>query len=110
MVRVWVPRFHNRREEASMDNPSRDRYATVFPVPTVDELERLVVYILFDVDPYIQPVPEVSGIRQRFQQPSQRVWSVICDNGDLDSRDVPIYTCQNRLRTGPFVRTHFVTP
>lgn len=93
-----------------MDNPSRDRYATVFPVPAVNQLERLVVHILFNVDPYIQCVPEVSRIRQRFQQSSQGVWSVVCDDGDLDSRDVPIYTCQNRPNTRPFVRAHFVIP
>lgn len=92
-----------------MDNSSCDRYATVFPAPAVNELERLVVHILFNVDPYIQFVSEVSRIRQRFQQPSQGVWSVICDDGDLDSRGVPIFIYQDRPNR-PFVRAHFVTP
>ena len=46
-----------------MDNPSGDGYATAFPVPVVNQLQRLVVRILFDVDPDVQFVPEVSRIQ-----------------------------------------------
>ena len=34
-----------------MYNSFSDKHATVLPVPVVDELERLVVRFLFDVDP-----------------------------------------------------------
>lgn len=49
-----------------MNNSPSDGYAPVSPVPVVNELERLVVYILFDADSHVQLVPEVSSVRQRF--------------------------------------------
>jgi len=46
-----------------VDHPSGDGYATVLPVPAVNQLKRLVVRVLFDVDPNVQFVPEVPRIR-----------------------------------------------
>ena len=51
-----------------MYNSFRDERATMLPVPVADEIERLIVRFLFDVDPDVYFVPKVSRIRQRLQE------------------------------------------
>ena len=47
-----------------MDHSSGDGYATMPPVPAVNQLKRLVIRVLFNVDPNVQFVSEVPRLRQ----------------------------------------------